>query len=281
MTLHLRPLRNRLRQGVFAVLVAGLAAFTGPPPARSEAFDHAPFDLLLRKHVVQGMVDYDAFQAPDFKAYLASLDRARPASLDPRERLAYWINVYNAYTIQLIVEHRERKSIRNINRTLGIAAKGPWHEKLVRAGGQVYHLDNVEHDIIRKQWREPRIHFALVCAAMGCPPLRSEAYTGAKLEEQLAAQARQFLRETPAKNRVDVKTNTVFGSIIYVKHYREDFGQTDAAIGRYLAAFYAEGKEKQLLLSGKFRLVATEYDWTLNSQERAKELRARKGEGMG
>jgi hypothetical protein len=147
----------------------------------------------------------------------------------------------------------------------------------VKAGGKVYHLDNVEHDIIRKQWKEPRIHFALVCAAMGCPPLRSEAYTGAKLEEQLEGQAKLFLTNTPAKNRVDVKTGTVHGSMIYVKYYREDFGQTDAAIGKYLAGFYADGAEKQLLLSGKFKLVETEYDWTLNSQEKAKELGAKKG----
>jgi hypothetical protein len=237
---------------------------------QAATFDHAAFDGLLRSHVVEGMVDYDAFQAaPEFAKYLDALAQADPMALDDAERLAYWINVYNAYTIQLIIKHAERKSIRNINKTLGIAAKGPWREKLVRAGGKLYHLDNVEHDVIRKQWREPRIHFALVCAAMGCPPLRREAYTGALLEQQLALQTQQFLRETPAKNRVDVKTGTVHGSMIYVKYYREDFGSTDAAIGRYLAQFYAEGPEKQLLLGGRFKLVETDYDWTLNSQEQA------------
>jgi hypothetical protein len=157
-----------------------------------------------------------------------------------------------------------------------MALKGPWHEKLVRAGGRVYDLDDVEHDIIRKQWKEPRIHFALVCAAMGCPPLRSEAYTGAKLEEQLAEQARLFLLESPAKNRVDLKEGTVYGSMIYVKYYREDFGGTDAAIGSYLAGYYPDGPEKQLLLSGKFKLVPTPYDWTLNSQAKARELGSKK-----
>jgi Protein of unknown function, DUF547 len=245
------------------------------PSAWSASFDHSAFDGLLRKHVTNGMVDYDAFKAaPEFPPYLAALAKADPAALDEKERLAYWINVYNAYTIELINAHQERRSIRNINKTLGIAAKGPWREKLVKAGGKAYHLDNVEHDIIRKQWKEPRIHFALVCAAMGCPPLRSEAYTGAKLEVQLADQARTFLIETPAKNRVDVKTGTVYGSMIYVKYYREDFGSTDAAIGQYLAQLYADGPEKQLLLSGKFKLVETDYDWTLNSKEQAKNLAA-------
>ena len=171
------------------------------------------------------MVDYDAFKGPDFKAYLASLDKADPATLDDKERLAFWINVYNAYTIELINKHNERDSIRNINKALGfIKGYGPWKEQLVKAGGKVYHLDNVEHDIIRKQWNEPRIHFALVCAAMGCPPLRSEAYTGARLEDQLQDQAVEFLVRTPDQNRVDVKTGTVYGSPIYVKYYPEDFG---------------------------------------------------------
>ena len=256
---------------------AALALFASSlVPASPGAFDHGAFDALLRKHVVDGMVDYDAFKGPAFQGYLAALDQAELEKLDPKERLAFWINVYNAYTLELINKHGERQSIRNINRTLGFAAKGPGHEKLVKAGGKIYHLDNDEHDIIRKQWQEPRIHFALVCAAMGCPPLRSEAYTGAKLEDQLASQAKLFLTATPAKNRVDAKTRTVHGSLIYVSYYRADFGNTDAAIGRYLAGFYPEGEEKQLLLSGRFKLVETEYDWTLNSQEKARELRARK-----
>jgi len=254
-----------------AVLIASLG-----PEVSPQSFDHSVFDGLLRRHVVKGMVDYDAFMGADFKGYLAAVDKANPATLDDKERLAYWINAYNAYTIELINSHKERGSIRNINKTLGIAAKGPWHEKLVKAGGKVYHLDNVEHDIIRKQWKEPRIHFALVCAAMGCPPLRSEAFTGAKLEEQLADQARLFLLDTPAKNRVDAKAGVVYGSMIYVKYYREDFGGTDAAIGKYLAGFRPDGPEKQLLLSGKFKLVETDYDWTLNSQEKAKALPVKK-----
>ena len=243
--------------------------------AESATFDHSAFDALLRKHVVDGMANYDAFKAsPEFPKYLDALAKADPAALDDQERLAYWINVYNAYTIALINAHQERVSIRNINKTFGIAAKGPWRELLVKAGGQVYHLDNVEHGIIRKEWKEPRIHFALVCAAMSCPPLRSEAYTGAKLDGQLTDQARRFLG-TPAKNRIDLRTATVYGSPIFVSYYREDFGSSDKAIGHYLAQFYPDGPEKQLLLSGKYKLIATDYDWTLNSQEQmAKKLAA-------
>ncbi len=254
-----------------------LVLLASAPTGGAAGFDHSTFDALLRKHVVQGMVDYDAFEASrDFGTYLDALAMAKPAALDEQERLAYWINVYNAYTIQLINTHGERKSIRNINRTLGFAAKGPWHERLVRAGGKVYHLDNVEHDIVRKQWNEPRIHFALVCAAMSCPPLRGEAYTGPTLESQLADQARVFLLASPEKNRVDAKAGKVHASPIYASYYRDDFGGNDAAIGRYLAQFHPEGAERQLLLSGKFDLVETGYDWTLNSQEQAKILAERR-----
>jgi hypothetical protein len=239
------------------------------------AFDHSLLDALLRRHVVNGMVDYDAFaRAPEFGRYLASLERADPAALSPAERLALWINAYNAYTIELINRHRERDSIRNINRTAGLfAGHGPWREKLVRVGGQAFHLDNVEHDIIRKQFEEPRIHFALVCAAMGCPPLRSEAFTGVRLFEQLDDQARTFLLHSPTKNRLEAARRILYASPIIATHYRGDFGGGDASIGRYLSRFWPAGPEKALLESGAVRLVATEYDWTLNSQAKARGMR--------
>ena len=232
-------------------------------------FDHSAFDVLLRRHVKDGLVDYDGFRNDAaFKAYLQALARADVTSLPEPERLAFWINAYNAYTIELINRHGERESIRNINRTLGITLKGPWREPIVRAAGQVLHLDNVEHDIVRKQFREPRIHFALVCAALGCPPLRPEAYSGARLDAQLADQAQAFLRRSPDKNRVDVAGRTVYVSMIF-EYYADDFGGSDAAIGRYIAQFHPPGPERQLLESGAFRLRKTEYDWALNSQERA------------
>ncbi len=266
---------------LIAVAVLVLASSLSTGVAWAQTFDHSAFDALLRANVVDGMVDYDAFKkAPSFPVYLDSLSKADITKLDPKELLAFWINTYNAYTIQLINSHNERDSIRNFNKSIGVAAHGPWREKLVKAGGQIYHLDNVEQDIIRKEYftkvaKEPRIHFALVCAAMGCPPLRSEAFTGAKLDAQLQDQATTFLLKSPAKNHIDVKVGTMFGSEIFVKYYTEDFGQTPANITKYLAAFYPDGPEKQLLLSGKAKLEATEYVWKLNSQEMAKTLKAK------
>jgi hypothetical protein len=252
------------------VVVLAVAA---PAAGWAQAFDHSLYDGLLQAHVREGLVDYDAFaRAPEFEAYLRSLAAFDPGSLPREEQLAFWINAYNAYTIKLIIKHGERVSIRNINKSVGfIKGNGPWREKLAAIGGAVYTLDFIEQQIIRPTFREPRIHFALVCAAMGCPPLRSEAFTGARLDEQLDDQARAFLLHSPAKNRVDTATGTVFVSPIFkFRDYEQDFGGSKAAVARFIARYYPEGPAKALLERGAWtRWEYTAYDWTLNSQEHA------------
>ena len=250
-----------------AVVLALTAAAQAPAQA---TFDHSAFDRLLRAHVRDGMVDYDAFKrSAEFRAYLAALAAADPARLARDEQVALWINAYNAYTIALINKHDERRSIRNINKTFGLVkAYGPWQEKLADVGGRRYGLDEIEQGILRKQYQEPRIHFALVCAAKGCPPLRSQAYTGARLDAQLDDQARTFLLRSPTKNRVDVATRTVYLSPIFVgfRDYIKDFGGSEAAVGRYIARYFPAGPERELLESGQFRVEKTGYDWSLNKQ---------------
>lgn len=246
--------------------------------AGAQAVDHAPFDQLLRAHVVNGMVDYEAFaRAPEFARYLATLNATDPARLGRDEQLAFWINAYNAYTIQLINKHGERQSIRNINKSIGfVKAYGPWKEKLAMVGGKAYGLDEIEQDIIRPTYKEPRIHFALVCAAMGCPPLRSEAFVASRLDAQLEDQGRVFVTRQPTKNRVDVATKTVYLSPVFIgfRDYIKDFGGSEAAVGKFIARYYADGPEKQLLVSGAFKVKETNYDWTLNSQENARKMKA-------
>lgn len=238
-----------------------------PPSPSPVRVDHQAFDALLRQHVVDGFVDYDAFaRAPEFAQYLASLDRVRPSQLDDDERLAYWINVYNAYTIQLIVSHRETGSIRNINKALGfLQLKGPWSEPLVRAAGRQLTLDDVDHAIIRAEFGEPRIHFALSCAAVSCPPLRSEAYTGDRLLEQLDDQGRRFLGESPEKNRVEQRVLHLSPILVA---YRTDFGQTMQDLGRGVAP-WMNGVDS-LLQSPRLFVRVTRFDWTLNSQSQAR-----------
>jgi hypothetical protein len=256
------------------LLAAAVAVLPSMAAAQAATFDHSAFDRLLRAHVRDGMVDYDAFgRAPEFGRYQSALATADVAALPRDEQLALWINAYNAYTIRLITKHGERRSIRNVNKTLGfVKAYGPWNEKLAAVGGTAYGLDHIEQDIIRPRFKDARIHFALVCAAMGCPPLRGEAYVGARLSEQLDDQGRVFLLRSPTKNRVDVARKRVHLSPIFVefRDYMKDFGGSHAAVGRYVARWFPAGPERALLESGDFAVEVTDYDWTLNSQENAR-----------
>lgn len=255
-----------------AIALAAAVALAVPLARAQTSFDHSKFDRLLEQHVADGLVDYDVFaQSSDFDAYLKSLADFDPRMLPREEQLAFWINAYNAYTIELINKHEERKSIRNINKGIfGIKAYGPWKEKLAVVGGEKYGLDHIEQKIIRPEFKEPRIHFALVCAAMGCPPLLNEAYTGAKLDAQLTDRARIFLLKSPERNRIDVEDRTAHLSELFkFRDYLKDFGGSHKALGRYLAQFYPEGPEKDLLASGDFKVEWTKYDWSLNGQDKA------------
>ena len=192
---------SRKQRGISLLLLAFLIASTAPQPAQAQGVDHSLFTTLLQNHVTyEGLVDYDAFAASEaFDEYLELLDRVDPATLSRNSQLALWLNAYNAWTIELINLHNERESIRNINKTLGLAIKGPWTQPLAKVGGVTYTLDDIEHGIIRKEFDDPRIHFALVCAAISCPPLRQEAYIGTHLNEQLNDQSKRFLLDSPEK----------------------------------------------------------------------------------
>jgi len=264
---------HTVRRLAFLLLTWSVMIVSPASAAAQARFDHGTFDALLHAHVRNGMVDYDAFAgAPEFASYLKQLAAFDPTTLSQAEQVAFWINAYNAYTIQLVNAHHERESIRNINKSFGfIRAYGPWKEKLAVVGGKAYGLDEIEQDILRKRYREPRIHFALVCAAMGCPPLRSEAFVGTRLDAQLDDQARTFLLASPAKNRVDVAAKTVHLSPILVefRDYIDDFGGSEAAVGKFISRYYPAGPERDLLAGGAFRVEKTAYDWTLNSQAKA------------
>ncbi|MBY0488339.1 MAG: DUF547 domain-containing protein [Gemmatimonadaceae bacterium] len=230
-------------------------------PARAQ-IDHALFDRLLKAHVVNGLVDYDAFaRAPEFARYLGQLATTELRQQSGDEQLAFWINVYNAYTIALINTHHERGSIRNINKTLGVLQlKGPWNERIVRAAGRTLTLDEVEHRILRKQFHEPRVHFAIVAAAKGSPPLRSEAYTGAKLVDQLWDQGHVWLTQYPQVNtweRNGLTLSPIFSA------YFTDFANNHKEFGLYMAQWY-DGEAREKLEAGKYFRRQSQFDWSLN-----------------
>ena len=252
-------------------LIVGCAVMCAPTGAlrAQPAVDHSAYDALLRQHVANGLVDYGAFaKAPAFAGYLQTLATADLTPLDDRERLAFWINVFNAYTIQLIVKHGEQESIRNVNRSLGfLRLKGPWNEPLVKAAGRTLTLDEVFHRILRRDFREPRIHFAVVPAALGAAPLRSEAYTGARLDTQLEDQTRRFLSDT---TRTWYR-NGVLGVNRFLLAYQQDFGGSRQELVAFVAPYLTlrpTEPQRERLAKGQPIVQGRSYDWALNNRRR-------------
>jgi len=224
---------------------------------------HAQFDRVLRTFVdAEGQVDYAALKTQmdsTLTPYLQTLDAARPASLDRDERLALWINAYNAYTLKLVVDHYSVTNIRTIG---GPSPDGtPFQRPVGPVADTVRTLDEIEHEIIRERFDEPRIHFALVCAAKSCPQLRREAYTAPRLDAQLDDQARRFLH-AERKNQIPADNEAVALSRI-LKWYGSDFGPTPEAIQRALAPHF-EGAVRDSLAEGAYEVRFLPYDWTLN-----------------
>lgn len=255
-----------LSAGLLAGLLAGLVREL---PAQPAVVDHGAFDTLLRRHVIDGRVDYDAFRdAPEFARYLTVLAVSDPTPWPRAEQLAFWINAYNAYTIAQINAHGERQSIKNINTSFGfVKAGGAWSEPMATVGGVRHTLDQIEHERIRPVFQEPRVHFALVCAARGCPPLRSEAFVAERLDAQLEDQARRFLLQSPSKNRVEAKAGTVFLSPI-LDWYGKDFAPNQRGLLQWISRYWPAGPERTLLESGSARVRWTTYDWSLNGRAR-------------
>ncbi len=253
---------------VLAVLALAGPLPMQPPSAGAQASIHAPFTALLRENVRNDLVDYDAFaKSQEFQQYLQNLDAARLEPMSKDERLAFWLNAYNAYTIQLINQHKERESIRNINMFLGVLrGKRPWKVEIVRAAGRFLNLDDVLNKIIRAEFKEPRIHMALVGAAISSPPLRAEAYEGSLLNQQLDDQTRTFLRERQTANRLDLGNSVIHLSPIFDWN-RADFGKTDEAIIRFVAPYFDGRGEKAAFAASRLTLEFTDFDWALNIQK--------------
>jgi hypothetical protein len=256
-----------LKQFVYALSLFMLQACSVPscgsialPDSQASPPNHQPWTLLLQKHVDEkGLVDYKSFQQdrPALQAYLSSLEAQPPAPhWTEAEQLAYWINAYNAFTIELVLEHYPLESIKDIGSRIQVPfVNTPWDIKFIKPGGREYHLNNIEHNIIREEFDEPRIHFALVCAAYSCPKLRREAYTSEKLDSQLNEQAREFL-ENPNKNQISrraLKISKLFD------WYRDDFTRQGSLID-FL------NQHTDVAIAPNASLSYMEYDWRLNEQ---------------
>lgn len=221
----------------------------------SKTISHQTWDELLAAHVnPDGTVDYPGFQRDmnKLETYLKTLDEHPPAADWPRaHKLAYWINAYNAFTVKVIADNYPLESIRELHTLPGIATV--WHKDIFSVGGKEISLNHIEHEILRKEFDEPRIHFAINCASKSCPVLRQEAYVAGKLGAQLTDQAEAFLRQ-PMRNKIS--KNEVELSKIF-KWFQEDFTQNGSLID-YLNQYAPVAIEQDADID------YLSYDWSLN-----------------
>jgi hypothetical protein len=224
-----------------------------------KAPSHQQWDNLLKKHVnASGMVNYKGFQKDKtgFDDYLKLLsDNAPQSSWSQNEQKAYWINAYNAFTVSLILQKYPVKSIKDIAGKI-YKINTPWDIKFINIGGKKYDLNNIEHGILRKKFDDPRIHFALVCAAMSCPRLRNEAYTGAKLDAQLEDAGKEFLNDK-SKNNITAASAELSK---YFSWYKSDFTKNGS-----LADFI--NKYSQTKITANTKISSLNYNWSLNEQK--------------
>lgn len=229
--------------------------------------DHSVFDRLLKKYVdSEGMVDYGAWKASQadrrsLQNYLNQLSRANPRATAPKQaQLAFWINAYNALTLEGIMQVYPTSSIRN--HTAKVFGYNIWNDLPLVVGGKNYSLNQIEHDILRKM-NEPRIHFAIVCASIGCPKLRNEAYTTEKVDAQLTVNAIDFFQHKK-HFQVNSTQRTVYLSSI-LDWFGTDFGSTQSEQLRYIAKFVPKSS-RPFLTSQNVTVKFLDYNWGLNRQ---------------
>ncbi len=223
------------------------------------AVDHAAWSRFLTAYVVKGanginLVRYGAVTAGDksaLKAYIAALEATDVAALTRNEQLAFWFNLYNAATVKIILDNPAVASIRDI--------KKPWDTPVATVKGRALTLNEIEHGIIRPIARDPRIHYAVNCASMGCPDLAAEAFAGATIEAQLDAAARAYINHPRG---VSIDAGKITLSKIY-GWYRDDFGKNDAEVLDHIRKYAAPALTEKL--KGAKKVAGYGYDWALNA----------------
>lgn len=231
------------------------------------AVDHGAWGRLLAKHVEPdsggiARVRYGAFSDADkaaLDAYIASLSATPIGTLDRPEQLAFWINLYNAAVVRTVLRAYPVASVQDIDTSPGLFTSGPWKAMTVRVGAKPLSLDDIEHGVIRPIWNDPRIHYAVNCAAAGCPNLRGEVYSAARIDQQMDDQARLYVNH---QRGVMIDAS---GGLIVSKIYAwfcDDFGGSDKRVIRHLQQFAAPALKQRLQsISG---IADARYDWSLN-----------------
>lgn len=256
--------------GIFTILLGDARAqdpselFAAHNPNSTQTVDHDPFAALLEKYLVVSEDGVNRFRYGSvttedrtaLKNYIGALASVEVADLNRSEQFAYWANLYNAATLEVVLDAYPVRSIRQIKPTL--ISIGPWKKEVVTVGGKALSLDDIEHGILRKVWSDPRVHYSVNCASIGCPNLRPLPLTGATLDADLEAAARDFINHPRGAL---VKDGKLTVSSIY-KWFQVDFGGSDAGVIAHLKK-YAE-PELAAQLEGVNKISKDAYDWALN-----------------
>lgn len=246
-----------------ALLAAGAVFVTAALAAAGlqTSGDPGLWDQILRRYVDEnGMVAYRTLAADgrtELDRYIAQLSEANPAALPLPEQLAFWINAYNAAIISGILQGYSPET------ALSRARFFRWYSLPI--AGKNRTPNEIEHDILRRQFNDPRIHFAIVCGARSCPTLRREAYRGDRLDPQLEDQARRFIND-PSKNHLDPTRGPIALSSIF-HWFESDFVAAKGSIGNVVAQYADTSQEAKKLRSHRNQFEFIDYDWGLNAQE--------------
>ena len=222
--------------------------------AQDKIFDHSLYGKVLSFYVRDGKVDYRNLKKnpEQLLSYLELAKDLTPedaGNMTAKERMAFYLNVYNAFTLKVIIDNYPIKSIKKI--------PGVWDKVKFKVAGKEVSLSYIEHGILRKEFKDPRVHFALVCASIGCPELRDEPFHGKEVDKMLEQEALKLINDKQ-KLRLNNEKNTVYLSPIF-KWYKEDFGDVLKFIYKYVP-----DKDKSFLLKDKIKIKYLRYDWSLN-----------------
>ena len=247
----------------------GILFFGSVSLAQNKNDQHLLFTQILNDYVHDGLVNYiNLKEDKRLDKYLEQLENTNPDNLRTDEdKLAFWINAYNAFTLKFIIEEYPVESINDLHwggLYLGtLLGTTVWDDEKIIINGTKLSLNNIEHDIARKKFNEERVHFAMVCASYSCPQLRDEAYEGFKLNKQLNEQARLFFMDA-TKNNFDLKKRTAYLSKI-LNWYSSDFGNDDQSILLYVSQFLdreiADDIRRNL---SQWEIDHLSYNWDLN-----------------
>jgi hypothetical protein len=275
------PLPRLLFGALLPVLLALIAVFAAPAIANPTTtfaifkagsiatVEHAAWDKLLKTYVVTSpdginRVAYAKFKAEgleSLEAYIGRLETMDPRTLDRPEQFAFWANLYNAKTIEIVLRAYPVNSIKDINlggSLLAAVSGGPWKAKVLKVAGEKLSLDDIEHGILRPIFKDPRVHYAVNCASIGCPNLGTEAFTGEKLDAQLNAASTAFVNHARG---VRVEKGRVRASSIY-SWFQDDFGGDASGVLAHVHTYASEALKREL--DGISDIAEYGYDWALN-----------------